>query len=70
MEFKWDSNTRSYRGGNHLYHISGQLQPPGTYAVFIELPKYPKYNLLMQGLTLDQAKQWCEIHHMVGADND
>lgn len=69
MDFKWDSATRSYRSDQHFYHISGQLQPPGRYAVFIEQRRYPKYDLLMHGLTLDQAKQWCEMHHAVGADN-
>ena len=70
MEFKWDTNTCSYCGDGHRYHLVNHLQPPGTYAVFIELPKYPRYDLMIQNLPLAQAKQWCEMHHAVGADND
>lgn len=73
MEFKWDTNTCSYCGDGHRYHLVNQdrrnLQPPGNYAVFIENDT-GRYDLMIQNLPLAQAKQWCEMHHAVGADND
>ena len=69
MEFKWNSNTCSYCGDGHRYHLVTHIQPAGYYAVFIEKDT-GGHDLMIQNLPLDQAKQWCEMHHAVGADND